>query len=185
MLSIHNQIWGNNRWIKQTNVGEDEVHTQTLQSVFWEEDTHFPRVTSHSRKSMGRWTLGLSSACSGKALREGMLLFFFFFVETVLTSMYAWSSSSPPLLTWGNWASSLACWPALILPCHSARRCSLLSGALAQQLQHALALCMPYCLTLLAITSLQALHGALHSACALRCHSACSQLHCFGGDDNT
>lgn len=189
MLSIHNQIWGNNRWIKQTNVGEDEVHTQTLWSVFWEEDTHFLCVISHSRKSMGRWTLGPSSLCSEKALQEGAPLVFFYRKQFSCPCVL-WSSSypcciTPLLLTWGNWASSLAFWPALILPCHFARRCSLLSGALAQQPQRALALCGPHCITLLAITALRALHGAILSACALCYNCACSQLHCFAGDDNT
>jgi len=78
------------------------------------------------------------------------------------------------LLTWGNWASSLAFWPALILPCHSARRCSLLSGAVAQQPQRVLALCGPHSITLLTIAALQALRGAACSACAL-CYHHCLQ----------
>lgn len=160
MLSIHNQIWGNNRWIKQTNVGEDEVHTQTLWSVFWEEDTHFLRVISQSRKSTGRWTLGPSSLCSEKGIAGRSTSLFFILVwkqfscPCMLWSSFYPCSVTPLLLTWGNWTSSLAFWPALILPCHFARRCSLLSGALAQQPQCPLALCRPHYITLLTITAL-------------------------------
>lgn len=114
----------------------------------------------------------------------------FFYRKRFSCPCVLWSSSypcciTPVLLTWGNWASSLAFWPALILPCRFARRCSLLSGALAQQPQRALALCRPHCITLLAIAALRALHGAILSACALCYNCACSQLHCFAGDDNT
>lgn len=115
---------------------------------------------------------------------------FFFYRKQFSCPRVLWSCSypcciTPVPLTWGNWASSLAFWPALILPCHFARRCSLLSGALAQQPQRALALCRPHCITLLAIAALRALHGAILSACALCYNCACSQLHCFAGDDNT
>lgn len=87
--------------------------------------------------------------------------------------------------TWGKWMSSLAFWPALTLPCHFARRCSSLSGALAQQPQHALMLCGAPWVTLFKATSLHAFYGALFSAWALCYHSACSQPHCFSGIDNT
>lgn len=108
--------------------------------------------------------------------------FFFFFVEAVLMYVCLKLLLS---FTWGKWVSSLAFWPALTLPRHFARRCSSLSGALAQQPQRALMLCGTPWLTLFTFTSLHAFYGALFSAWALCYHSACSQPHCFGGDDNT
>lgn len=189
MLSIHNQTWGNNRWIKQTNVGEDEVHSKTLWSVFWEEDTHFLHVISHSGKSMGAWTLGASSPCSEKLLEDAPL-FFFLVWKQFSCPCRLWSSSypsciTPLLLTWGNWASSLSFWSALILPCHFARRCSLLRGALAQQPLRALVLRGPHCVTPLTIPALQALQEALLSTGALGSHCMGSRLHCSVGDNHS
>lgn len=117
---------------------------------------------------MGEWTLGPSSLCSEKIAGRCTSIFFLVWKQFSCPCRL-WSSSypccfTPLLLRWGNWASSLPFWSALILPCHFARRCSQLSGALAQQPLRALVLCWPHCVTLLTILALQALQEALLSS---------------------